>query len=272
MRYIRSHTIAVLLLLFGMSRAFAGWDSLEFGGEASVRAVVDGDTVILDRVIDGSDEVRLVGIQAPKLPLGRPGFDPWPLAEEAKSALERLMLGQDVRLYFGGRRMDRHGRLLAHLRDAADRWAQGEMLALGMARVYTFPDNRAVVDDMWAREREARRERRGIWSLTHYAVRTPRSVRGDVGTFQVVEGFVVDAAEVKGTVYLNFGADWRRDFTVMIDKRSLRMFADGGIDPLSWKKSSIRVRGWVRERNGPMIEASHPEQIEVELEKPRQRP
>ncbi len=47
---------------------------------------------------------RLVGIQAPKLPLGRPGFSTWPLAWEAKRALERLVLGQRVTLSFGGRR------------------------------------------------------------------------------------------------------------------------------------------------------------------------
>ena len=53
--------------------------------------VVDGDTVVLE---DGR-RVRLVGIQAPKLPLGRPGFERWPLADEAKHALESLVLGEN---------------------------------------------------------------------------------------------------------------------------------------------------------------------------------
>jgi endonuclease YncB( thermonuclease family) len=48
--------------------------------------VIDGDTVVLD---DGK-EVRLVGIQAPKLPLNRPNFKEWPLAPEAKDELEKL--------------------------------------------------------------------------------------------------------------------------------------------------------------------------------------
>ena len=43
---------------------------------ATVAEVVDGDTLIL---ADGT-EVRLVGIQAPKLPLGRKGFRAQPLA------------------------------------------------------------------------------------------------------------------------------------------------------------------------------------------------
>ncbi|MEE8394009.1 MAG: thermonuclease family protein, partial [Rhodospirillales bacterium] len=44
--------------------------ALEKGETATVREVVDGDTVVL---ADGR-QVRLTGIQAPKLPLGRAGF------------------------------------------------------------------------------------------------------------------------------------------------------------------------------------------------------
>jgi endonuclease YncB( thermonuclease family) len=44
--------------------------------------VTDGDTLILD---DGRT-VRLVGIQAPKLPLGRAGFPTWPLAPSRRSS------------------------------------------------------------------------------------------------------------------------------------------------------------------------------------------
>ncbi|MEK9672524.1 MAG: thermonuclease family protein [Rhodospirillaceae bacterium] len=88
--------------------------------EAQVTAVVDGDTVALDRSINGATQVRLTGIQTPKLPLGRLGFKEWPLAPEAKRAMEDLVLGKSVRLTFPGNHMDRHGRLLAHLYKGAD--------------------------------------------------------------------------------------------------------------------------------------------------------
>src|SRR5918995_1966448 len=104
------------------------------GTSAKVVEVVDGDTVVLD---DGK-EVRLVGIQAPKLPLNRPNFKEWPLACEAKDELEKLVLNQRVTLSYGGTRMDRHGRTLAHLHTDNGTWAQGEMLSRGLARVYTF--------------------------------------------------------------------------------------------------------------------------------------
>ena len=36
-----------------------------------------------------------------------------------------------------------------------------------------------------------------------------------------------------------------------------------GIDPEEYEGRTVRTRGWVKSYNGPMIEATHPEQIEV---------
>ena len=169
--------------------------------------IVDGDTLVLG---DGR-EVRLVGIQAPKLPLGRAGFKAWPLAEEAKQSLSALTLGRAVTLGYGGRRIDRHGRALAHLFDPQGRWIQGRLLDLGMARVYSFADNRALVPEMLAREAAARAARRGIWADPFYAVRPAAQSMGHIGGFELVEGRVRAVAVVRSRVYLNFGDDWRED-------------------------------------------------------------
>lgn len=226
--------------------------------EGMVRSVVDGDTVLLASGV----EVRLVGIQAPKLPLGRRGFRAWPLADEAKAALEALTLGKRVRLSYGGRQIDRHGRLLAHLHDPDDRWIQGEMLARGLARVYTFADNRARAAELLAAERAARAAGRGLWAHNFYRVLDAAETPEFIDSFQLVEGQVLDVATVRGRVYLNFGADWRTDFTVTIAPQALRRF-DGGEATLgALEGRRIRVRGWLKRQNGPMIEATHPEQIE----------
>ncbi len=230
-------------------------------GEATGRVVevVDGDTVKLDH----GREVRLVGIQAPKLPLGRRGFAEWPLAGKAKAQLESLFLGKPVTLHFGGAREDRHGRLLAHLTsEDGTLWAQGEMLKAGLARVYTFADNRAVAADMLALEREARAARRGVWRDPYYRIREPEETRRDLETFQIVEGRVLQAAMTRDRAYLNFGRDYRTDFTVAIARRDLKLFGRA-FDPKVLEGKTIRVRGWVKSLNGPMIEATHPEQIEV---------
>jgi len=257
-----ARALLFLAAWFFVAPSFAA-GGLAKGGSAVVAEVIDGDTVVLDHAIDGARQVRLVGIQAPKLALGRAGFSPWPLAGEAKRAVEALALGRRVGLAFGGRRRDRHGRLLAHLFREDGLWIQGALLERGLARVYSFADNVALVADMLGLERRARKARRGIWARSFYAVRTPAGAARDIGTFQLVEGRVLDAARVKGRVYLNFGPDWRTDFTVFIGPAALRAFRRAGVEPLALEGRTIRVRGWIRKRNGALIEATHAEQIEV---------
>ncbi len=229
---------------------------LEKGRSGRIISVVDGDTVVMQ----DSSQVRLVGIQAPKLPLGRPGFPTWPLADKARSELEKIVLGKPVELGYGGRRIDRHGRILAHLFTADGLWVQGEMLRRGLARVYTFADNRKRAAEMYALEKEARDARRGIWGNPYYRIRRPEETSNDIGTFQVVEGTVVDTARIRNRVYLNFGSDWRSDFTVTVPSGAAGMFKR---DLLALKGRKIRVRGWIKSYNGPEIELSHPEQIEI---------
>lgn len=228
------------------------------GGEAMVVSVIDGDTLALE---DGRT-VRLVGLQAPKLPLGREGFRAWPYSVRAKAALETLVVGRRVRLYFGGDQTDRWRRKLAHLERDDGLWVQGKMLGLGLARVYSFADNRKAVAEMLAIERAAREDRRGIWSHPFYALRTPAETFQHLNSFQIVEGRVVAAAKVKGVVYLNFDEDWRTDFTVRIPRNVRRMFEKQDIDPILFEGKMIRARGWIKSWNGPMIELSHPEQLE----------
>ncbi|MBM3525842.1 MAG: thermonuclease family protein [Alphaproteobacteria bacterium] len=263
MRTLVQRFLLLALVFVAPSAWPAGFKDLELGGSAVVKEIVDGDTLVLEPAVDGRTVVRLVGIQAPKLPLDRPNFPAWPLADEAKSALERLVLGKKVTLGFGGQPSDRHGRHLAHLQTDDGIWMQGAMLRQGMARVYTFPDNRARAREMLAIETEARTNRRGIWAHPYYAIRTPESVGRDIGTFQIVEGEVLSAAKNKGRVYLNFGPDWRTDFTASLSAEAARLFQKQGLDPLALKGKRVQVRGWVTKANGPAIEFTHPEQMQL---------
>lgn len=226
--------------------------------------IVDGDTVVL---ADGR-EIRLTGIQAPKLPLGRPNFKAWPRADESKAALETLALNRFVTLHVDGNGQDRYRRVLAHAVRSDGAWLQGEMVAQGLARVYTFPDNRRLGAALLELERAARADRLGIWRLPYYSVRSadPAPLEKDFGTFQLIEGRVAEAARVRNWTYLNFGDDYRTDFTVSVNRKDWRMFEEAGLDLLALEGKSIRVRGWVKDFNGPLIEATHPEQIEMLLD------
>lgn len=244
---------------------------------ALVAEVIDGNTIRLESPVMGSQLLRLVGVEAPRMAAGNEG---WPLAVEARRALAELALGHPVQLRFGELALDRYRRLIAHVYREQDQqqggapesgiWLQGALLARGMARVRTVADNRSLIAEMLKAEGAARAGRRGIWAHPFYRVRTPDEAGSDIGSFQIVEGVVLDRARVRERIYLNFGPDWRTDFTVSIDTRLLPAFAKMDLDPMDLKGRRIRVRGWIVSRNGPLIEATHPEQIEVLPDRPPQ--
>ena len=104
------------------------------------------------------------------------------------------------------------------------------------ARVYSFADNRALVAEMLALER-AMPGRPSRGHLGHWTAYQPRqaaemAAAGEAfqGRFELVEGRVLDAAEVRGRGYLNFrrrtGAS---DFTASLAPEVLRRFAVEGI-------------------------------------------
>lgn len=239
-------------------------DGLVDGPQGTVTSATDGDTVILDNGM----VIRLIGIQAPKLPRGNDTFEPWPLAAEAKAALEALVVGRQVRLRYGGEKLDRHRRSLGQLfvQGEPEAWVQQQLLTSGLARVYSFPDNRSCIADLLAAEGRARLNRLGIWADPYYAVRhadRPSELAGRSGHYELVEGRVLAADEAGGRVYLNFGRTWKTDFTVVMDKAALGRFGKEGLDPLRLADALVRVRGWVDIHDGPRIEVTHPEQIEV---------
>ncbi len=237
-------------------------DSLPEGGKGIIGAVHDGDTI---RLKDGDTDVRLVGIQAPKLPQGRRNPTAWPLADESRGALRALLENHSITLRLGTTPRDRNGRILAHLVRDDGLWIQQIMLQEGWARVYTFPDNRLFARDLYAAERTARTARRGLWSHPDYAVRKPDPaiLKSDMGSFQIIEGAVKDTARVRGRVYLNFGEDYRTDFTASIAPEVMKAFTADKLDLLALKGRGVRVRGYLRDFNGPSMDLTHPEQIEV---------
>jgi len=266
----RFHILVIAAIAFGqIVSANAATDGAPLEGPMTlptmgshlVVSVVDGDTVVLD---DGR-EVRLTGIQAPKLPLGRPNFRTWPLAMEAKRAMENLAVAQMFDLRVDGNDRDRYRRVLAHLVGPDDAWLQGRLVEMGLARVYTFSDNRRLAQALLRLEQKARQARKGIWALPYYAIRSsdPGRLSEDFGTFQVVEAKVLNVAKVRNRTYLNFGDDYRTDFTLSVDRSARPLFDEASLDLASLEGRRIRVRGWIKDFNGPLIDITHPEQIEI---------
>lgn len=223
-----------------------------------VAAIRSGDEIDLE---DG-ERIRLAGIEAPKL--GTDRYPAWPMAAQASEALGQMILGQRVKLLYPDDDTDRWGRTLAHLQMGDDGdWIQGRMLMVGMARVRTFPRTANGARAMLDLERTARANDHGIWSDWFYRVRNPDEAWGDLDSVQLVEGRVVDVATVRGTSYLNFGRDWRNDFTFRIKTDPRRAFRRAGVDIDGLMRRRVRGRGWVFPLNGPTIDLTHPEQLEV---------
>lgn len=255
--------VASSAMLLGTSSMGMDKRNLVPGESGRVTEIVDGDTLFLDSGL----KVRLSAIQAPKLPLGRPAFKKWPLADQAKNALTDLAYRKEVQLFYGGKERDRYDRALAQaFIDRKDGlWIQEEMLRLGWARVYTWPDTWQDSDRLYAAEREAREAERGIWGHDYYRIRSPdpNNLAQDVDSFQLVEGIITSVADVRGRIYLNFGADYKTDFTIAIAKEDRKRFKSAGFIPAELDGAYVQVRGWVELTNGPVIWLDHPERLEI---------
>lgn len=218
--------------------------------QATVTAVFDGGSFALT---DGR-RVRLAGIQTP-----RAG---WPLADEAKARVAAMVQGRAVDLAYADRGTDRHGDLLAYMFVDKD-LLQSRLIDDGLARAYSRNDTRRCAALLLKREAAARAAKRGIWANNFYRIRHADELDAEIGTFQLVESKVISVKAGRERTFLNFGPDYRTDFTVTISARDVKRLAKDGIDPASWNGKNVRVRGWVSLLNGPEIELTHAEQIEL---------
>jgi micrococcal nuclease len=129
-------------------------------GVHRVRRVVDGDTLLLE----SGARVRLQGIDAPEAARGSSPVEPW--APEASAFTKDFVAdaGQNVRLSFGLERKDRHGRFLAFVRNG-DKMLNEELVRAGLAHARMDYRYSAVMKRRFAAaEKEARADKRGIWS------------------------------------------------------------------------------------------------------------
>ena len=246
---------------------------LEAGPQRSVVRVIDAETVLLD---DGS-EVRLIGALAPRSPDLKPDAQAWPPEQRAEDALRALVVGRGVELAFAGRRLDRYGRQLAHLfleRGGERVWVQGEMLSSGNARAYGIAGSFTCMRELLAHEWSAREARTGIWAEGAYEPRQAWQTRALMrlrNSYQIVTGRVVAVEAKKTRTYLNFGKNWRTDFTAGVDAKVLRAHPQLAQQLKALEGRRVEVRGWIEYRGGPYIDVEDPAQIEAVEERPPRR-
>jgi hypothetical protein len=209
----------------------------------------------------------LAGVRGADTPASRAHLQG--LLEEAGDA---LML---IETEAGRDRYDRPVVLALFDRETGEAHLDAEMVRSGQAMVWPRPDadQRALV--LYALEAEARQSGAGAWGSGQFAIRDPDPDRlaQHLDSAQIVEGRVVAVGEARnGRLYLNFGLNWRTDFTVSLNRADRERFeAQGLSDPAQLDGAVVRVRGWLYAENGPMIHVASPAQIEI-LDAPAPRP
>lgn len=232
-----------------------------------VAAVIDAQTLRLD----SGESVRLAGALAPQPPGWWKEPRPWPAAVAAREEVERIVLGKRVALRFapGEARRDRHERYLAQVlvKDGErSLWLQAHLVGAGHARAYSLSGRRACARALQKEETAAREQKAGLWRGRGYKVwdsTDTDALLKRVGSFQAVEGTVDSVGRTRKWTFLNFTSDWRTDFTVAVEARYRRAFEGSDIDLPMLEGRRVRVRGWLERWNGPVVKATHPEQIEM---------
>jgi len=224
-------------------------------GEVIAAKALSGDTFFAE---DGQ-KITLADIKAPELWPKEAPYSSWPYAYTARDVLELLIKGKRLTLYCdnNAKTLTGNPRAQALLPDAS--WVQEHMIRAGHAFFFRKHIGKFPSDLLLKAEADARTEKAGLWRTGAYAVKpahAPDDIR--IGWFQFVEGRVVSAKKVRNKIYLNFGDDWAKDFTVEIPLSFVRRMA---VDPLTLTGKSVSVRGWVEWAGGPKIILESPHNL-----------
>lgn len=238
----------------------ADFSTLALTGEEQVEEIIDPLRL---RLQDGRI-VQLAGIDIPDLT----PYDSGAIGLATMDFLKEKLTKKRVKLYQGKDakkdRTNRMGYHIAHLVEkTGDTWIQGALLEAGLARVRPDSENTEMAEAMMALEGAARAEKRGLWADEAYAVLRPETAARALHNWGIVEGTIRASAMAKNTVFLNFGADWRTDFTIGLPSDTRRKLINEGIDPLQLGGKHVRVRGWIESYNGPYIKLDNPVWMEI---------
>lgn len=210
------------------------------------------------RLMDGR-EVKLAGL----------AFQPADTLHnrDMMRALDAAVRGRPVILRSPSAEPDRYGRVTAFaFVNASETPVQYDLLERGLAHADGMPGlGKACRTALLAREQAARAARLGLWADPRYAIRAPgdAELKARPGSFAVVQGEVVSVRQTAATTYINFGRRWSETLSVAIPRRHLPAFAEEGITLETLEGRTLRVRGYVEARTGPVIEATGPAQIEI---------
>ena len=210
------------------------------GQKGTVAEVRDGETLALT---DGT-LVRLINAKAPAAPLAARSDRPWPLRR-------RACLGRRDRVATAAPRL-----IVMAARWPRSMWSRAASAcgckASWSARVSpaSIPSptiTLASTISSPARPRRGQRARAcgATWAYRVLDAGNVERLGRLTRSYQLVEGVVAEVGESGGRLYLNFDKDWRKDFTILMERKDGEAFKAAGIDPKALAGKKLWVRGWV---------------------------
>lgn len=246
--------------IFFLCFLFLSCSSTPDYSQIRVLEVIDGDTVKLSN----GKLLRYIGLDTPEIRVKKDGqfvYDPQPLALEAKEYNRKLVEGKAIKVEFDIEKKDRYGRLLGYC-FVGNIFVNAKLIEEGYAVLYTFPPNIKYVDLFVKLQRQARQNNKGLWGS--YQIIDQAEAGRYINQIRTVQGKVLNTYKSSKCLFLNFGSDYKTDFTVVIFNNSLDVFYQKGIDPLTYYRGkTIAVTGKIKEYNGPEIIVNTPYEIEI---------
>ena len=128
------------------------------GTVVTVQKATEGDTLRINPAIEGKNEVRLIGVDAPEA-----GTQPF--GDAAVVQANSMIEGRKVALGFDAKKTDKSGRILAYVRLPGGNLFNEFMVLAGYAQVDVSPPNTRYAEELRAAQRQARSTKTGIWGL-----------------------------------------------------------------------------------------------------------
>ncbi len=202
-------------------------------------------------------------VKAPELWEPGASYASWPHAVEAKKALQEKVTGKTVTLYCEGQKTNRLGEMVAHVIMPDGGWLALDLVREGHVFVFPGATRKQGLTTLYEAEEEARQASRGLWQYKNLIPVGAEDGQVKAGWFQIVRGRVREVGVVRGTYYLNFGEDWRSDFTIEIPPLVVRQFNQLGIDPQAFTDRTVEGRGWIDNKAGPRLLLQGPGQVRL---------
>lgn len=136
----------------------------------------------------------------------------------------------------------------------------------GLAYVHTGENPSLRDRSLLQKEEEARRKKVGMWQSSDnlpVPVYQTEKLLERKGLFTLVEGKVLSVGKRRTRTYLNFGRNWKQDFTVVIPGSVMQQEVGRDLQISQLQGKKVRIRGILDEWNGPLITLYSLDMLEI---------